>query len=429
MITGEENELLCRVGPGTLMGELLRQYWTPVIFSSELEKDGPPKRVRLLGENLIAFRETQGRVGLLADNCSHRGASLFFGRNEEGGVRCVYHGWKYDVEGRCVDMPNEPPESNFKEKIQHVAYPCQEHGGVIWTYMGPRREPPLFPDLEWTKLPPENRNISQTLRQCNWMQGLEGDIDTSHLYFLHSRLEAGDKGRVGAYHPDKSPRLEIVPTDYGVKYGARRVQDENNYYWRITQYMMPFHTLFPPGGAAGVPGHIWVPLDDYNHIVWSLIWKPDGPIPSGGGYRGGGAGGYIDPGYMEQTTDWLGRWRNRANATNDYMIDREKQRTVSFTGIPTIPLQDTAVTESMGPVFDRTREHLGTSDTMIIQVRRILLNAAKALRELGVTPPGVDHPELYRVHSASVVLPKEVSWVEATEETLKAFTELPVASL
>ena len=183
MITGEENELLCRVGPGTLMGELLRQYWTPVIFSSELEKDGPPKRVRLLGENLIAFRETQGRVGLLADNCSHRGASLFFGRNEEGGVRCVYHGWKYDVEGRCVDMPNEPPESNFKEKIQHVAYPCQEHGGVIWTYMGPRREPPLFPDLEWTKLPPENRNISQTLRQCNWMQGLEGDIDTSHLYF------------------------------------------------------------------------------------------------------------------------------------------------------------------------------------------------------------------------------------------------------
>ncbi len=168
--------------------------------------------------------------------------------------------------------------------------------------MGPRREPSPFPDLEWTKLPLENRNVSQTLRQCNWMQGLEGDIDTSHLYFLHSRLETDDHRQVGAYHPDKSPRLEVVPTDYGVKYGARRIQDENNYYWRITQFMMPFHTLFPPGGAAGVPGHIWVPLDDYNHMVWSLIWKPDGPLPPGAtstlgiwnrppiGWAGGGIG-------------------------------------------------------------------------------------------------------------------------------------------
>src|SRR3989442_423104 len=146
MVTNEENELLTRIGPGTPMGQLLRQYWTPALLSSELKADGAPVRIRLLGEDLIAFRDTQGRVGLLADNCSHRGASLFFGRNEEGGLRCVYHGWKFDVTGQCIDMPNEPAESNFKQKIRHVAYPCAERGGLIWAYMGPRSTPPPMPD-------------------------------------------------------------------------------------------------------------------------------------------------------------------------------------------------------------------------------------------------------------------------------------------
>src|SRR5713226_7842461 len=178
----EDNELLARVGAGTPMGKLLRLYWIPALLSSELPPtDCPPVRVRLLGENLIAFRDTQGRVGMLADHCSHRGASLFFGRNEENGLRCVYHGWKYDVQGRCVDMPNEPAESNFRDKIRHLAYPCREQNGAIWIYLGPRSEPPPFPDLEWTQVPEGHYVLGKMLRECNWAQSFEGDIDDVHV--------------------------------------------------------------------------------------------------------------------------------------------------------------------------------------------------------------------------------------------------------
>src|SRR6266571_4399066 len=189
MLSKADNELLCRIGPGTPTGALLRHYWLPFLFDWELVSDGEPQRVRLLGEDLIAFRDSLGRVGLLGDHCAHRGASLFFGRNEDCGLRCVYHGWKYDVDGRCVDMPNEPPESDFKDKIHHVAYPCREVSGAIWTYMGPRKEPPPLPDLEWTQLPEGHAAFGKTLRECNWMQALEGDIDNAHVPFLHSKLD------------------------------------------------------------------------------------------------------------------------------------------------------------------------------------------------------------------------------------------------
>ena len=425
MLSKEENELLTRVGPGTLMGDLLRQYWVPVMLSDELpEPDGRPLRVRLLGENLVLFRQTEGRVGLIAENCPHRGASLYFGRNEEAGLRCVYHGWKFAVEGKCMDMPNEPPESNFKDRVRALAYPCQEYGGMIWTYMGPRTTPPPMPQLEWASVPDAQRELKPFLRECNWVQGLEGDIDTSHLYFLHARLKPEDPPSFGVYHEDRHPRLELVQTDYGVMYGARREAGDDMCYWRITQFMFPFHTLFPPGGAAGVPGHIWVPLDDEHTMVWSLIWNPEeAPASFRAGRDGSPVGEFLPP-----TPDGLGRWRAKANATNDYLLDPVRQKAQSFTGIPTITLQDQAVTESMGVVTDRSREHLGTSDAMIIQVRRRLLDAARALREHGATPPCVDQPELYGVRSASVLLPRSVKWEEAASDTVRAFSGLPVAS-
>src|SRR6266571_3457642 len=191
MLSKEDNDFLCRVGPGTPMGTLMRQYWIPAIRSDELpEPDGRPLRLRLLGENLIGWRSSSGSIGLVANNCPHRGASLFFGRNEEEGLRCVYHGWKFDVSGRCVDMPNEPPESNFKDKVRAVAYPCAERGGVIWTYMGPRGELPGLPELEGNLLPESQRSVTMRHEACNFAQAIEGGIDASHSGLLHSRLSA-----------------------------------------------------------------------------------------------------------------------------------------------------------------------------------------------------------------------------------------------
>jgi phthalate 4,5-dioxygenase oxygenase subunit len=431
VLSKEENELLTRVGQGTAMGDLLRQYWIPALVSEELpDPDGPPLRVRLLGEDLVAFRDSNGSVGLIQNNCPHRGASLFFGRNEEAGIRCVYHGWKFSADGTCVDMPNEPAESDFRHKVRAVAYPTRECGGVVWTYMGPRSQPPPLPDLEWMAVPAENRVMSKTLRECNWVQALEGDIDTAHLYFLHSRILDSNPDTVyaaadpGVFHEDRHPRLHLVRTDYGLMYGAQRDHDESRYYWRITQFMMPSHTLFPPGGLRGVPGHIWVPVDDEHTMVWFLIWNPTG---AAGPVEHGLFGSHPES-YQPNTSHPLGQWRYVANRSNDYQIDRGVQRTKTYTGIPTIPLQDQAITESMGPIYDRSQEHLGSTDAMVIQVRRRLLDAAYALRDEGITPPGVDHPEQYRVRTASVILDRNVEWQAATQEVLKAFNGLPVAN-
>jgi phenylpropionate dioxygenase-like ring-hydroxylating dioxygenase large terminal subunit len=407
------------------MGDLIRQYWIPVTLIEELAKpDAPPMRMRLLGEDLILFRDSSGRVGLLEDHCSHRGASLFFGRNEENGLRCVYHGWKYDVEGNCVDMPNEPPETSFAEKIHHRSYPCVEYGGMIWTYMGPRSKPPELPKLEWALLPPERSSVSaEFIRECNWMQALEGDIDTSHLYFLHARLnpEGERAGGDGTYHEDRHPRLHIVDTPYGVVYGSERDEGPHDYYWRITQFLFPFHTFIPPGGREGLSGHIWVPLDDTHTMRWSVAWDPIAPLAQPARAAPGD--------FLPATSDPLSRWLRQENRDNDYMIDREVQRIKTFTGIPSIPLQDQAVTESMGAITDRTHEHLGTSDGMIARVRRRLIDSAKALRDDGVTPPGVDDPDVWAVRSASIILPRTVDWREGTREHLKAFTELAVATV
>ncbi|HSF06712.1 MAG TPA: Rieske 2Fe-2S domain-containing protein [Methylomirabilota bacterium] len=442
MLSKADNELLCRVGPGTPVGDLMRQYWIPALVSAELPApDGPPVRVRLLGENLIAFRVTSGKAGLIQNHCPHRGASLFFGRNEGEGLRCVYHGWKFDCAGACVDMPNEPPESTFKSRIRATAYPCVERNDVIWAYLGSRPTPPPLPDLEPNMLPRGEYAIQKVLRECNWFQALEGDIDTSHLGFLHLGAVKPEDTAPGTFDyynvAERAPRYEVVDTEFGTSYGAYRTAEADTYYWRIAHFLFPFFTMIPTGVLGmQILVRAWVPLDDGHTMFWSIAAprSRQGAGSAGGAvaFTAGGrpvaaagsrAGGFE---FLPDTTDWLGKFRLAQNKDNDYLIDREAQRTESFTGIAGIHQQDQAVTESMGPIIDRTREHLGTSDAMIIRTRRRVINVAKALRDAGTTPPGVDDPTAYRYRSGGVVLPRDADWLHATKELRRAF--VPPAS-
>ena len=422
MLTREENEVLTRTGPGTAMGALLRCYWIPVVQSAEVEAGGRVKRVRLLGEPLIVFRGKSGRAGLIGEFCPHRGASLYFGRVDEAGMSCAYHGWKFGDDGHCLAMPNEPPESGFASKVCHVAYPCEERGGVIFTYMGPGTPPPL-PQLEWTLLPESHCLISKRVQECNWFQALEGGIDSSHISFLHAPIshedteiaQEMDRASFGVGEAvqtaDRAPRFEVVDTDYGAMIGARRSWTDGQYYWRITQFLMPFHTMPPTDrGERTTQSHIWVPMDDTNVVNWMVTWHPDRPLTSEErALHIAGKGAHVCD-YAPATSQAYGDVRTAANRDNDYGMDWELHRTRMFCGIPGFGVQDQAVQESQGAIVDRTQEHLGSSDTAIIHVRRKLLNAAKVLRDRGNVP--AEKPESFCVRSASVVLPPEASWVE-----------------
>ena len=424
MLSAQDNEDLCRVGPGTLMGDLMRQFWLPAVRSDELPVvDGPPLRVKLLGEELIAFRASSGKVGLIQNACPHRGASLFFGRNEEEGLRCVYHGWKFDTAGVCVDMPSEPAESNFKNKVRPRAYPVEERNGILWAYMGPREIPPPLPDLEANMV--EGGAVNTVLRDCNWMQALEGDIDTVHFIFLHyGHLKLQDTYEGGFFNYQvKSPAAgyAVNNTDFGTCYGAYRPAEPDTNYWRIANFMFPFYTQVPPGTlAVKRQFRAWVPMDDDHTMFWGVSAPMDSAVEN-------------DPESQKRsfkrvqemlpdTTGWYGRSRPRAQRDNDYLLDREFQKSgESYTGLPSVFLEDQAITESMGTIYERDREHLGTSDTMIIYTRRALLRAARALRETGETPLGVDRPEVFAQRSGGVVLPRSANWFEATAELRRAF--------
>ncbi len=446
MLSTQDNDILCRVESGTPMGDLMREFWIPALKSDELPSpDCPPVRLRLLAENLISFRATSGSVGIVVNACPHRGASMFFGRNEEEGLRCVYHGWKFDTSGACVDMPSEPAESNFKNKVRIRAYPCIERNDIIWVYMGPRTTPPLLPDIESNMV--EGARVSKIMRDCNYMQALEGDIDTSHLAFLHNGAQQPVDLPQGsqAYYvaKDRAPRYAVLDTEFGVAYGAYRPTDDpDELYWRMAYFLFPFYTMIPTdvlGEARRIRG--WVPIDSGHTMVWGINaprvssatqggfhGKAFGAGPAqefSGGNRTGGAGGNS---YLPETSDWLGKFRLAANKDNDYLLDREAQKNwVSYTGINGgvngVFLEDQAVTESMGQIYERDREHLGTSDSMIIRTRRRLINAAKAFRDLSVLPAGVDDPSVTAVRSGGVILPASVDWWEGTKELRKAFVE------
>jgi phenylpropionate dioxygenase-like ring-hydroxylating dioxygenase large terminal subunit len=431
MLTREDNELLTRVGPGTPMGALLRQYWIPVLRSAELEPGGRVKRVRLLGEDLVAFRARDGRAGLVEEFCSHRRASLYFARNEEGGLRCVYHGWKYGFDGQCLDMPNEPPESSFRDKVRHPAYPCAERGGVVWAYMGPASPPPPVPDLEWTGLPDEQRFVSKFYQECSYLQGLEGGIDPAHISFLHGVVDGGDEalqreldqasaGFLLAARLERAPHLEVVDTPYGALIGARRDAGNGMYYWRITQFHMPFHTLPPtdPKPDPIVHSHIWIPVDDEHHVNWCVSWHPTRALTADelAAMHAGSSIHIMD--YAPPTGAAYGDIRPRAHRDNDYLCDWDAYRTRKFFGVPGVGAQDKSITESQQPILDRTRERLGTSDSGIIRVRKCLRDAVVALRDHGTAPPGMDAAS-FLIRGASVLLPKDVPWAEGASAQLR----------
>ncbi len=423
MLHAEDNHLMCQVGPKTPMGELLREYWIPSTVPSSLlpQPDCPPIKVRLLGEDLIAFRSTSGDVGMVANSCPHRGASLFFGRNEEDGLRCVYHGWKFDVTGACVDMPSEPAESNFKSKVRARAYPCLDRNGMIWTYMGSREVPPSLPEFEFNTVPEQMCfHPGFVFYDCNWGQAMEGDVDSSHIDYLHSRLtpEAPREEQVGfgqaMWNRDRTPALLTRSMEYGAVYAAQRLwDDDGRYHYRIAQFLMPFYTIIPGSGST-VAFNAWVPLDDQHTVQISFRSSIRDEVRTDERDHVG------DPytrlgGYLPSNSDPLSRWRSPANSRNDYLLSYENQRTIMFSGIPREgKLQDIAVMESMGAIGNRPTEHLGRSDAMILLVRRSLIAAARARAASGELHPTIDNPKLYRVRSAEVILPHDDDWFEST---------------
>src|SRR5712691_7476560 len=426
MLSQSENELLTRVGPGTPMGNLLRRFWQPFALATELSKthaDSDPVRVRLLGEDLIAFRDTNGKIGLLANNCPHRGASLFFGRNEEAGIRCVYHGWKFDTSGACIDMPSEPAESDFKSKVKATAYPTHERGGIVWAYLGPEADPPRAPELEFTHVPDSHRLVTKRIQYCNYLQNVEGEVDSSHVSFLHSKgggaaASAGIKDLRSTLPDymarDRAPRFFVLPTEYGLLIGARRDAETDSYYWRITQFLMPTYTMIPVPVDFPVSFTAATPIDDSRMMGFTVTWHPNRPLAQA---------------ERDQIQQWTGvhtevdpaTFKPLRNKGNDYLIDRDLQRSGrSFTGIRGIREEDLAVQESMGEVFDRTSEHLGSSDLAVISMRRRMLEAVTALAERGEGPYEARNADNYRVRSAALVLPRHIPWNEGAAEALVA---------
>ena len=421
MLTRDENETLTRVDQGTPMGGLMRRYWLPTLLSSELpEPDCAPVRVRLLGEQLIAFRDTLGKVGLLSEFCPHRLTSLFFGRNEEGGLRCVYHGWKFDTAGNCLDMMNEPPESDYYTKIKTTAYPVVEMGDLIWAYLGSEDKRPPEPKFEWTQVPPEQRLLTKNWQECNWLQALEGGIDTAHAPILHRRItENTDRPGIAVNTnlvKGQAPKIEVDLTDYGYRYaGVRNLGDDRNVI-RAYHYVMPFHQFRPlQFGLQGqdprslIAGHVWVPMDDENCMVYNWMYNYAGqPLTDADKEEEFQLG--RGPGEM------LPDFRTKRNKSNDWMIDRQVQKYETFTGIEGINTQDQAIQESMGPIVDRSGENLANSDMAIVIARRMLLDAASTVAD-GGDPPGTGD-SYYNVRAIDAILPSDVDWRESLDDQM-----------
>ena len=396
MLRAEENEILTRVGPGTLMGNLLRRYWTPACLTAEIPEPGsPPVRVRLLGEDLVAFRDTTGRVGLLQENCPHRGASLYFGRNEDASLRCVYHGWAFDVDGKCVDMPSEP--APFCEKVRMKAYPVHESGGIVWAYLGPRETMTPFRDFGTDGRDASEFMATKQLTTCNWVQAMEGNLDTSHISHLHQFDGVDDIPDDGSDKPgypsnamswkfwrhDRAPRLEVDDQWYGYRYAGIRTTPNGNTHVRVTAYALPYATM-----VASIPFTanlgMFVPVDDNNCWRYMLMAK-DRRNPRG---LGGANLFSVAPFSTPITGQRDGIIPRLYTAENDYQLDHESRKNGNFSGVADFVSQDFMVTESMGPIYDRSQEQLGSTDRAITRMRHILLSAAKGLAD-GKEPPAV----------------------------------------
>lgn len=426
MMNAADNETLVRTNAGTPMGEYFRRYWLPVALSKDMPApDSPPIRVKVMGEELVAFRDTNGRVGLVEPRCAHRGSSLFFGRNEECGLRCVHHGWKYDVDGKCVDMPNVEPDAGMRGKISIQAYPTREFGELVWAYFGPREVMPELPQLEHGMLPASHRYVTKRLQQCNWAQSMDGAVDTAHFSFLHmpapgfksnaNATIAADEKRIGWLRQDPMPRFTILDHDVGFVVGGARKADGQDLYWRITQFMLPTHSITPSAMPGEIYyGYTWVPVDDESCWIYVYGWHPDRAITAEerAKFDKGGYGQFAElgPDYVPL--------RNRSN---DYLIDRQDQKTISFTGVKGIAEQDTLAQESQGVIADRTKEHLTATDIGVVHFRRMMLKEAAALKN-GKEPAAAKRPEGYRLRSGGAVLPGGLSFEEVMKQRFGSTT-------
>ena len=404
MMSPADNETLVRVGPETPMGEMIRRYWIPALLSSELpEPDGTPVRLRLLGEDLVAFRDSSGAVGLLEELCPHRQASLALGLNHKGGLRCIYHGWKFAVDGRCMERPTEP--AGARHNIRAVSYPVHEAAGVVWAYMGPAEHQLPFPDFSWFAMPAANAVAFKIQEDCNYAQAVEGTIDTAHAGVLH-REQPWDAPAKYDHERDLAPKLEVEFTKYGMRYaGVRRLGDGQQHI-RITQVVLPFLTMIPPAGE-GPPQikhrrlfNAFVPRDDVS--TWHFQWFADSTRE-------------IDvPHRIEEGGIWLDAdFRKKVNIDTWYNQDREWMKTGMMSGLKGVVTQDHAVSETQGRILDRGKEHLGTSDAAVVAWRRMMIRAARALAERGEAPPGTQEPIAWSEISAETIkLPDGASWKE-----------------
>lgn len=402
MLTREQNKKLTDVGAGTPMGSMMRRYWIPAGFSSQAaEPDGPPHRVRILGEHLLLFRNSDGDLGLIGEFCPHRLASLYFGRNEENGIRCVYHGLKFDVNGACVDVPCVPQtETQQIETVKHelrvTSYPCIERAGIIWTYMGPEGTEPAFPELEWTMVPGDHRYTTRHIQHCNWLQALEGGFDAPHLTFLHR----GPKASPGR---DIVPSFyEVMATEFGFVVATGRDTGKPDIMWNLNIMLMPFHKIISVNPFAA---HMWVPMDDENTMLYSVDFNPVRPLNSEEIAN-------VEGGEWIHTENQPGTDIAIRNKDNDYLIDRALQASgKSFTGIKGFGTQDCAIQESMGPIVDRSGEYLLMGDAAIVKLRRLLLEALDS-HVAGKPVMGLD-PASYRVRSLRCELPRGTNMAEA----------------
>jgi phthalate 4,5-dioxygenase len=414
MLSAEENDLLCRIEGDTPMGALMRSHWIPACMSEEVtDPDGAPVRIRLLGEELVAFRDTKGRLGVVDEHCPHRRASLALGRNEECGLRCLYHGWKIDVEGNVVDRPSEINEIGRAPKpVKQKAYPCREAGGFVWVWMGPADQMREFERPAWAPTPTIRTSIVKMHVGCNWAQVLEGAIDSAHSSSLHAtdmvpaQVASASATSSEWLRPstDKAPRLQVQRTDFGFRYVAIRHPNrdaETHDYLRITLFVAPFTVLIPPNNLYQL-SILNIPLDDTNTMFYFIAWSDGAGIDQDAWRRFCAA---------EVGVDLDRNFRSIRTRANNFLQDRDAMKHDSHTGIAGIPNQDAAMWETMGPIADRTRERLGASDIAIVQFRRIMIEAAKKLRDggpaIGTSPARVPHVKL---KSFEGIVPKSTQW-------------------
>jgi nitrite reductase/ring-hydroxylating ferredoxin subunit len=424
MLTQEENEILVRTGPGTPMGELFRRFWLPVMLTEEVpEPDCTPARIRILNEDLIGFRDTNGEVGIIDAYCAHRFSPLFFGMNEECGLRCLYHGWKYDVNGQCVDIPFVPEGEDFKEKVQLKSYPALDKGGFIWTYMGPKELQPPFPDFDFAAIPQSHRENWKIINDCNWMQSLEGQNDNSHAFFTHGfrdKTEGGPSLQMGLsnnlFSTVRMPAV-AVDTEYGVAWATVWDSDDTEQRITISHHLLPVFDpspLYDNLRRGKIPlgyQRMRVPIDDVTCMVMRVRWNPEAPLAEE---------------FKEAHNEYLipekipGTYRTVANKANDYLIDREMQRTFNYSGIPNFPLQDICQIEDQGgAIMDRTREKLTSQDMVNIHIRHQLIKAARDLME-GKEPAAPHRPELFKVKDGIVTAQKDKPVEDILKEALKS---------